>query len=279
MKFFLPSNKKIYFASDLHLTTIDDERSRLREREFVGWLERVRTDAAAVFLLGDIFDFWFEYRYVVPRGFVRLLGKLAELTDSGISIFYFTGNHDRWMRDYFSKELHITVFRKHEEFDINGKLFFLGHGHEVGFYRRIDKLLNYMFGSSFLRTLFAAIHPRWGYALGKNWSYRHLKQKAIVKPAGGHQNDPIFKYAKKMLAEKRYDFFVFGHKHLAADIQIGENSRYINTGEWIENGSYAVYDGKEMTVYPAANLMQFFAKQMNKFFASTVVFQENAGKG
>ena len=253
MNFLLPSNKKVYFASDLHLTTSTDEKSRQRELDFVQWLDMVKTDAAAIFLLGDFFDFWFEYRYVVPSGFVRLLGKLAELTDSGIPIHYFTGNHDQWMRNYLNKELNIQIYCKPAEFEINGKLFFIGHGHgnnispENYFYR----LIYFAFENRLLQRLFAALHPRWGMALGANWSINSRKRRGIRKPFIAVENEMIYWYTRNMLTTKHYDFFVFGHRHLALDIPLNENSRYINTGEWIEAKSYAVFNGETVSLHTA----------------------------
>ena len=257
MKFFLPTNKKIYFASDLHLVMTPDESSRRREHDFVQWLDAVKTDAEAIFLLGDIFDFWFEYRRVVPRGFVRLFGKLAELTDSGISVHFFTGNHDRWVRNYLSDEMNISVYRKNEEFEINGKLFLIGHGYDAGFDSLADRVHGFLFGSRLLRAAYAALHPRWGISFGENWSINHRKRKGLFKPFDGLEKELIFGYAKNMLAKKHYDFFVFGHRHLALDIRLNENSRYINTGEWMETQSYAVFDGKNINLYSAKGEMKF----------------------
>ena len=253
MNFLLPSNKKVYFASDLHLTTSTDEESRRRELDFVQWLDKVKIDAAAIFLLGDFFDFWFEYRYVIPRGFVRLLGKLAELTDSGIPIHYFTGNHDQWMRDYLTKESNIKIYRKPAEFEINEKLFLIGHGHgnNISPENKFYKLIYVAFENRLLQRLFAALHPRWGMNLGTNWSIYSRKRRGISKPFIGVENELIYCYTKNVLTKKHYDFFVFGHRHLALDIPLNENSRYINTGEWIEAKSYAVFDGEKITLHSA----------------------------
>ena len=251
MNFSLPQNKKIYFASDLHLTMTSDESNRCRERDFIKWLDTIKTDAAAIFLLGDMFDFWFEYRYVVPRGFVRLFGKFAELTDNGISIHYFTGNHDQWMKNYLSSEMNVTVHNKPEEFEIDGKLFFIGHGNDFGLEGFAYHLLHHLFGNRFLRVLYASLHPRWGIFLGKNWSISHSKRFGRIKPFDGHEKELIFRNIQKILLEKHYDFFVFGHRHLAMDLELNENSRYINTGEWLETQSYAVFDGKNIRLYSA----------------------------
>ena len=249
----LPSNKKVYFASDLHLTSSTDVESRCRELAFIQWLDRVKDDAAAIFLLGDLFDFWFEYRYVVPRGYVRLLGKLAELTDNGIPIHYFTGNHDQWIRDYFACEMNIHTYNQPTEFELNGKLFLIGHGHgnNISPENKFYKLIYAAFENRLLQKLFAALHPRWGMNLGANWSISSRKRRGIRKPFNGVENELIYWYTQYVLTKKHYDFFVFGHRHLALDIRLNENSRYINTGEWIEAQTYAVFDGKEVTLHSA----------------------------
>ena len=246
--FLLPCDKRIYFASDLHLTAWSDELSRRREQDFVQWLDTIKSDAAAVFLLGDIFDFWFEYKQTVPRGFVRLLGKLAELTDSGISVIFFTGNHDQWLRNYLTEELNISIYRKPAEFEINEKRFLIGHGHDVSFSQEglYIRARHWIFENKILRALFASLNPRWGLAFGKNWSISHRKRRGISKPFEGLEKELIYRYVQKVLVEKHYDFFVFGHRHLAMDVSLNENSRYINTGEWLKTKSYAVFDGKDM---------------------------------
>jgi len=251
MNLSIPSNKKVYFASDLHLKITSDESDHRRELDFVRWLDTIKTDAAAIFLLGDMFDFWFEYRLVVPRGFVRLFGKLAELTDSGIPIHYFTGNHDQWMRDYLASEINITIHHKLNEFEINGKHFLIGHGNELDIKGFIQHVLHFAFGNRLLRLLFASLHPRWGIAFGKNWSIRHSKLYGQTKPFDGQEKELMFKNVQKILQKKHYDFFILGHRHLAMDLKINENSRYINTGEWLETQTYAVFDGEDVKLFSA----------------------------
>ena len=229
-----------------------DEASRRRERDFVQWLDAIKNDAAVIFLLGDMFDFWFEYRHVVPRGFVRLLGKLAELTDNGIHIHFFTGNHDQWTRNYFSNELNINIYHKPTEFNLNGKLFLIGHGHDISPERFADRILNIFFRNRLLRVLYASLHPFWGIAFGTNWSKYHRRQRGMTHPFKGLENELIYQYAQKTLAGgKHYDFFVFGHRHLSMDIRLNENSRYINVGEWIEARNYAIFDGEDVGLQSA----------------------------
>jgi len=240
-------NKKIYFASDQHLGAPTPQASLPREKKFVAWLNVIKEDAGAVFLLGDLFDFWFEYKTVVPKGFVRVFGKLAELKDAGIAIYFFVGNHDLWMRDYFQKELDIPVFHQPQEFDINGKLFLIGHGDGLGpedhGYKRMKKVFTF----PFFKWLFRWLHPDIGVRLGHYFS---VKNKLIsgVEDAQflGEENEWLVQYCKKKLTEKHYDFFLFGHRHLPLEIAISENSKYINTGDWITHFTYAEFDGDQM---------------------------------
>ena len=234
-----------------------DEDSRRREVDFVHWLDVVKNDAAAIFLLGDIFDFWFEYRYVVPRGFVRFMGKLAELTDSGIPVHFFVGNHDQWVRDYLSTELNISIYHRPAEFDFNGKLFLIGHGHDRSFEGFADQALHIAFSSKVLRMLYASLHPLWGIIFGKNWSKNTRKRRGHPKPFQELEKESIYLYAQKTLASKHYDFFVFGHRHLPMDVSLRENSRYINTGEWIITQTYAVFDGEDVSLHSAKDEKDF----------------------
>ena len=236
------ANKKIYFASDQHLGAPTAEASLPRERKFVSWLDTIKEDAGAIFLLGDLFDFWFEYKSVVPKGFVRVLGKLAELRDAGITIYFFVGNHDLWMRDYFQKELSIPVFHEPQEFNINGKLFLIGHGGGLGpsdhGYKRMKKVFTF----PLFKWLFSWLHPDIGVRLGHYFS---VKNKLISgdKDASflGEQNEWLALYCRKKLLEKHYDFFVFGHRHLPLEIELNNSSTYINLGDWIQYFTYGEF--------------------------------------
>ena len=229
-----------------------DETSRRRELDFVHWLDTIKSDAAAIFLLGDIFDFWFEYRHVVPRGFVRLLGKFAELTDHGISIHFIAGNHDQWVRNYLTCEMNIQIYHKPTEFNLNGKLFLIGHGHDISPENFTHRILHFFFSNRLLRVLYASLHPYWGISFGKNWSrsHRNRRNRRGMNQTFKLEDDLIYQFAKKTLESgKFYNFFVFGHRHCALDIPLNENSRYINTGEWLEAKIYAVFDGEEMMLH------------------------------
>ena len=235
-------NKKIYFASDQHLGAPTPQSSLPREKKFVAWLNVIKEDAGAVFLLGDLFDFWFEYKTVVPKGFVRVLGKLAELKDAGIVIYFFVGNHDLWMRDYFQKELNIPVFHQPQEFDINGKLFLIGHGDGLGpedhGYKRMKKVFTF----PFFKWLFRWLHPDIGVRLGHYFS---VKNKLISGDEDaqflGEENEWLAQYCKRKLTEKHYDFFVFGHRHLPLEIELNSTSKYINLGDWIQYFTYGEF--------------------------------------
>jgi len=235
-------NKKIYFASDQHLGAPTPEASLPREKRFVAWLDTIKEDAGTIFLLGDLFDFWFEYKTVVPKGFVRVLGKLAELKDVGIDIYFFVGNHDLWMRDYFQKELNIPVFHKPQEFDINGKFFLIGHGDGLGpsdhGYKRMKKVFTF----PFFKWLFRWLHPDIGVRLGHYFS---VKNKLISGDEDarflGEENEWLAQYCRKKLTEKHYDFFVFGHRHLPLEIELNNNSTYINLGDWIQYFTYGEF--------------------------------------
>ncbi|WP_111706953.1 UDP-2,3-diacylglucosamine diphosphatase [Lutibacter citreus] len=240
------SNKKIYFASDQHFGAPTIEKSKIRERKFINWLDSIKNDADVIFLLGDLFDFWFEYKKVVPKGFIRVLGKLAELKDNGIEIHFFVGNHDLWMEDYFQTELNIPVYHTPKEFTFNGKTFLIGHGDGLGPGDTGFKIMKKVFINPFSKWFFRWLHPDIGVKLAQ---YLSVKNKLISGEEDvkflGEENEWLVQYCKSKLSQKHYDYFVFGHRHLPLEIKIGKNSKYINTGDWITYFSYAVFDGKD----------------------------------
>lgn len=235
----------IYFASDFHLGIPDHDTSIEREKKIVRWLYSIEEDAKQIFLLGDLFDFWFEYKYVVPKGYVRLLGKLANLKDKGIDIQVFTGNHDLWMFGYFEKELGIPVHRKPIQFEANGKKFFIGHGDGIGPGDNGYKFMKKIFDSKFNQWLFSLLHPTIAFKLGHYFSgtSRHANQEEKFL---GEDKEWQILFAKDILKKEHYDYFLFGHRHIAIQIPIGENSTFINLGDWISHNSYAVFDGEKM---------------------------------
>ncbi|MGB5314725.1 MAG: UDP-2,3-diacylglucosamine diphosphatase [Robiginitalea sp.] len=245
----VPSGKKIYFASDNHLGAPSSELSQPREMKFVRWLETLRKDAAAIFLLGDLFDFWFEYNTVVPKGFTRTLGKLAEITDSGIPVYYFVGNHDLWMNGYFEEELNIPVYHRPQIFEIGGKKFFIGHGDGLGPGDKGFKRMKKVFTNPTSKWLFRWLHPDLGVRLGQYFSVRNrlLSGDEDVRFLG-EDKEWLVQYAKRKLENQHFDYFVFGHRHLPLDIALSENSRYINLGDWIGYFSYGVFDGKALQI-------------------------------
>lgn len=239
----LREGEKIYFASDNHLGAPTNESSMTREKKFVRWLDQVKKDAGAIFLLGDLFDFWFEYKKVVPKGFVRVLGKLAQLRDSGIDIYFFVGNHDLWMGDYFERELNIRTFREVVEVRCEDKLFLIGHGDGLGPHDKGYKRMKKIFTNKACKWLFRWIHPDLGVALAQ---YLSIRSKLISGAEDvkflGEDKEWLVAYCKRKQKTKHYDYFLFGHRHLPMEIDLGQGATYINTGDWINYYSYAVFE-------------------------------------
>ena len=245
----IPQGKKIYFASDNHLGAPTAEASMPREKKFVQWLDSIKHDAEAIFLLGDLFDFWFEYKYVIPKGFTRVLGKLAELSDQGIKIHFFVGNHDLWMNGYFEEELGITVHHQPKEFTFNLTSFFIGHGdglgpNDIGF-----KRLKKVFTNPFFNWLYRWLHPDIGVRFAQ---YLSVKNKVISGDEDvkflGNDKEWLVQYCQKKLEEKHCDYFVFGHRHLPLDIALNDQSHYVNLGDWIGHYTYAVFEDGTLTL-------------------------------
>jgi len=243
----IPTGKNVYFSSDNHLGAPNMKKSRVREKKFVSWLDEVKKDAAAIFLLGDLFDFWFEYKKVVPKGFTRTLGKLAEITDMGIPVFYFVGNHDLWMNGYFEKELNITVFHKPQEFLLNKSSFFIGHGDGLGPGDKGYKRMKKVFTNPFFKWLFKWLHPDVGVPIAQ---YLSVKNKLISGDDDviylGDDNEWLAQYCRRKLQENHRDFFVFGHRHLPLEIALNNKSTYINLGDWITHFTYGIFNGKTL---------------------------------
>ena len=246
VNFYVLTQKQgnIYFISDVHLGAPALKNNKEREMLFVRWLDEIKKDAQALFLMGDIFDFWFEYKKVVPKGYVRLLGKLAELADAGIEIKYFIGNHDMWQQNYFEDEIGLKIYRHPIVENINGKTFYIGHGDGLGNGDYGYKFLKLLFRSPICQFLFRQIPPRIGLLLGSYWSgqsrYLNRNRVNIFK---GNDKEYLIKYSKQYLKSNHIDYFVFGHRHLSLEIDLGNNSKYINVGEWMDKKSYAVLIG------------------------------------
>jgi len=235
-------SKKIYFASDLHLGLPNLEESRIREKFFVQWLDMVKTDASEIYLLGDIFDFWYEYKRVVPKGYTRFLGKIAQIVDSGIPVHFFTGNHDVWMFDYFPKELGVTLYTKPIAREYNGKKFFIGHGDGLGPGDPGYKLLKGIFTNRTLQWLFARLHPNFSLWFGNRWSVSSRYSKEISHKFR-EENEQITKFARQHLLAEHHDYFIFGHWHSPVVYPLAQNSHLILLGDWIVNFTYGVWDG------------------------------------
>lgn len=238
---------KIYFASDFHLGVPNREDSLAREKRVVEWLDLVKKDATEIFLVGDVFDFWFEYRTVVPRGFVRLLGKIAEITDAGIPVHYFTGNHDMWVFDYLPSETGITLHHQPVERTFNGKKFFIGHGDGLGPGDYGYKFIKKIFRNRICQWLFARLHPNFGIGMANFWSRTSRKHTGDDdRKFLGDENEWLAIYCKEILESGHIDYFIFGHRHLPLDLKVGANSRYVNLGDWIVHYTYAVLEGENL---------------------------------
>lgn len=246
MHIILEENKKVYFASDQHFGAPTREESKPREERFIRWLDEIKTDCQVLFLMGDLFDFWHEWKFVVPKGYIRLLGKIAELKDSGIDIYFFVGNHDLWMRDYFQTELGIPVFFQKQICDISGKKFLLAHGDGLGPGDKGYKRMKKVFTNPFCQWLFRWLHPDIAMRMA---TYLSTKNKLISgeedKEFLGEDKEYLILYSNKKLETEDFDYFVYGHRHLPMVLDLkGGAAKYINLGDWISYFTYGVFDGK-----------------------------------
>ena len=243
------SKKNIYFLSDFHLGAPNAASSLIREKRIIRFLDEIKNDAERIFILGDMFDFWFEYKYVVPKGFTRLLGKLAELTDAGIPIDFFVGNHDMWMKDYFQSELNIPVHFEPQLFELHGKKFLIGHGDGLGPGDKGYKCIKKIFRNPFCQFLFGILPPVIGIGLANYFSRSSRAQTGATDEIFlGEEKEWLILYCKEILKTRQIDFFVFGHRHLPIDFTLNAYSRYINLGDWIKHFSYAKLEGQELSL-------------------------------
>ncbi len=243
------TEKKIFFLSDFHLGAPTPEASLIREKKIILFLTGIQHTAEEIFILGDLFDFWFEYKYVVPKGFVRILGKLAELTDAGIKIHFFVGNHDMWMKDYFQKELNIEVYFEPKEFAYNKKKFLVGHGDGLGPGDKGYKFIKKVFRHPVSQWSFGMLPPAFGLGLA-NYFSRKSREKAgdCIEVFLGEEKEWLITYCREILKAKHVDYFIFGHRHLPLDVKLQEDSRYINLGDWIKYFTYTVFDGENLSL-------------------------------
>ena len=240
---------KTFFASDFHLGTEGSTSSAERERLIVKWLEESASDMKSLYLVGDVWDYWFEYGQVIPKGYSRLLGCLGRLRDAGIPIYYFTGNHDMWMFRYLTDEFDIPIYRKPVIHEIDGKKFFIGHGDGLGPGDHGYKMIKKIFAHPASRWLFSRIHPNTGIRImkffsGKSRQHTHVEEKFL-----GPEGEWLIQYAQEVLAHEDIDYFIFGHRHFPIDYDLGiKGARYINLGDWLNYNSYAVFDGKKLSL-------------------------------
>lgn len=245
----LPNGKKIYFASDFHLGAPNPQKSTEREKQIIAWLNTIQHDAFEIYLVGDLFDFWFEYKHAIPKGFVRLQAKIADLVDSGIPVYFFTGNHDMWMFDYFEKELGVKIFRKPIQKIYQGKRFYIGHGDGLGPGDKGYKFIKKVFAARWSQWLFARLHPNFGIGLANFFS---RKSRGATGDSDSHflgdENEWLLTYCKEVEAKEHHDYYIFGHRHLPLELSVNNQASYINLGEWLHYNTYAVFDGTQVTL-------------------------------
>lgn len=237
---------KIYFVSDVHLGAPAFQNNHQREMLFARWLDSINDDVEELYLMGDIFDFWWEYKKVVPRGFTRILGRIANLTDRGIPVYFFPGNHDLWVFDYLPSELGVKVHREEVIKEISGKKFFLAHGdgldaEDVG-YNRLKKI----FTNKTLQWWFSRLHPNFALYIAHKWSGSSRTSKLNREEQFNVNNDGIYNFAHSYLKQESIDYFIFGHRHQMVNMSLSDNSQFVLLGDWITNFSYGVFDGEKL---------------------------------
>jgi UDP-2,3-diacylglucosamine hydrolase len=242
----LAETGKIYFASDFHLGLSAGSPPLEREKRVVRWLNSIISDAKEIYLIGDIFDFWWEYKRVVPRGFTRFLGTISAITDSGIPVHFFTGNHDLWAGDYLSGECGMIVHKGPLTSVFNSKKFHLAHGEGLGTKDSGYKVLLSIFSNKPLQAMYSALHPSIGVGIGHRWSLNSRLGKGINRPFLGEEKEDLVRYAKSVLERDNIDFFIFGHRHLAMTYKMNNDSEIVFLGDWIGKGSYAEWDGANL---------------------------------
>ncbi|MCB9262509.1 MAG: UDP-2,3-diacylglucosamine diphosphatase [Flavobacteriales bacterium] len=242
----MTQRNRLYFASDFHLGIPNHSESLIREKKIVRWLDYIKTDAEKIFLLGDVFDFWFEYKKVIPKGFVRLQGKIAELVDAGIEIYLFKGNHDMWMFHYFQEELGIKLICHELEFEYHGKQFYLHHGDGLGQGDYGYKFIKKIFRNPLCIWLFGILPPRWGLGLAHYFSSKSRLANAANDEIFDQNSEWLLHYCNEMVTQKHFDYLIFGHRHLPLDLALNNGGHYINLGEWLHHFTYADFDGNNL---------------------------------
>ncbi|MFT4092415.1 MAG: UDP-2,3-diacylglucosamine diphosphatase [Niabella sp.] len=250
----LQEGKNIFFLSDFHLGTPTHEASLQRERLIVRFLNEIENKASEIFIVGDMFDFWYEYRQVVPKGYVRLLGKLAQLSDKGIRLHFFVGNHDMWMKDYLQQELNMQVYFEPKTFEWNNKRFLIGHGDGLGPGDKGYKRLKKVFRNPVCQWAFGILPPQIGIGVANYMSRSSRAKTGTTEEIFlGEDREWLIQYCKQQLQQKFYDYFIFGHRHLPIDFKLNDKSRYINLGDWITFFTYAVFDGNQLQLLSYQN--------------------------
>ncbi len=245
----LTKGKSIYFVSDAHFGIPTSEKSRERERFFVQWLDEIKDQASDIYFMGDIFDFWFEYKTVIPKGYTRIFGKMAELSDAGIKLHYFIGNHDMWIFSYFKEELNMKIYRKAVTLKINDKVFFIGHGDGLGKGDYGYKFIKAIFSNRISQWLFRWLHPDIGVGIANYFSGRsRLANMKKESTQIDYHKESLFQFAAEYARINPVDYFIFGHRHIPIEKQINDKSTFINLGDWIHHFSYAVFDGEHAQI-------------------------------
>lgn len=244
---FLYPNKKVYFLSDFHLGSPNYSDSLQREKKIVSFLYSIQDNADSIYIVGDIFDFWFEYKKVVPKGFIRLLGALSKLADNGVKLHIFLGNHDLWLKDYLSNEFEVKIYSQPQNCIINGYKFFIAHGDGLGKGDSKYKFLKSIFTNKFNQNLFRLLHPDYGIKLANYFSKISRKKNKNAHFLGA-ENEWLIEFSNDILLTTFYHFFIFGHRHYPIDYELKNNSRYINLGDWVTHFSYAVFDGQNLKI-------------------------------
>jgi UDP-2,3-diacylglucosamine hydrolase len=244
----LPKGKKIYFLSDFHLGVPNELKSRERELKIIKFLDEIEQEAASIFFVGDVYDFWYEYRHLVPKGFTRFQGKLAHLADKGIKLYFFPGNHDLWMFGYYEQEFGAVVSRKPLRFNINGKLFYIVHGDGYGPGDFSHKLLLKVFESKFFQWLFSVTPQSISFGIANAWSRKSRISNEKFEEKFLGENEWLWQYSKEIESKAHHDYYIFGHRHLPLELKVSNNSMYINLGEWFKECTYAVFDGGNLVL-------------------------------
>ncbi len=241
--------KNVYFLSDAHLGSRAIKSGRTHERRLVNFLDSIKHKASAIYLLGDMFDFWWEYKTVVPRGYTRFLGKLSELTDMGVDVHFFIGNHDVWCYTYLQEECGVILHKEPLTTEIYGKEFYLAHGDGLGDPNKTFKFLRGAFHDPTLQKMFANLHPRWALEMGLRWAKRsRLKHEQEGEPQYlGEDKEYLILYSKEYLKDHpNINFFMYGHRHILVDLMLSRTCRLMILGDWINYFSYAVFDGENI---------------------------------